>query len=1114
MRADTAHTTLKHSSLLMLVIFFLALYGLPRRAGAQQVTATINGTVTDPSGSVVPNAQVTATDMDRGTVWPAKTDAAGFYNLNDLPVGRYEVRVAASGFRTAVQTAIELQLNQVVGVNVKLVLGATTETVNVTNAAPLLQTETTDVGTVIDSRTNVSLPLASRNYLQLTLLTPGAVTVQPTGFESGQNAGQVARPEINGNRFDANSYLLDGMDNNDAGSNYVAYSPQPDAIQEFRVLTQNAPADFGNYMGGVISASIKEGTSSFHGTAFEFFRNDVLNANQWMNKLIPGDITPRQKVRWNEFGGTVGGPILNQRLFFFADYQGERFDFPSTTSVISVFTAKERTGDVSELVAAGKNIVDPKTGQPFPSNVIPQGSLSTAALAIINSKYYPTPINGALQSNANKTTAVKTDSDQGDGRLDYAASDRDHFMGRFSYSNMTNPTINSFALDYNPFNVVSTWNFVTGYTRTISTSMVNDARLGVNYVQVGQNHTSSNFSGDAGTLFSIPGLTTSFLPAMSFSGGYVSNFGTKDSVTDNYDTSVQYSDVLNWVHGKHNTRFGFQGWRIRTNGLFNSNNGQAGSFGFGTTYSGSPESDFLLGLPTSIGAGNTGSEWGQRNNVFAGFVQDDWKATERLTFNLGLRYETHTPFVEAHNREDNWDPQTGAFELPNQNGNSSALYDSYNGYGNYQPRIGFAYQVMPKTTIRASYGLSSFMEGTGLGLRLPANPPQPIAASANYSSLAYPTTTLDQGFTPIAVPAGCTTAGLQSGAPICYKGAIIYSWDKKVQPAHSNQWSLFVEHEFSPSAVAQLGYVGQSTKHLTNAQLLTQLVWDSPGVVSPSPFFADNPQYIDQVAYIFGTFAEAHQGYHALQAQMQGRLNHGLSYQLSYTWSRCMTNSQGFWGEGGQSQAPSSWWQNTYNPEGETGACYYNVKGDFTGYVIYDLPFGRGRQFGANMNKAADAVAGGWKVSVIPTFRGGFPLTLSSNGDHSGTNSFQNRPNCIAPPHVLHKQAIGNGFYGYRWFDPKSYQEPSDGYFGNCSVSSVYGPGEQNIDGSVAKIFPVTERQNVEFRAEFINAFNHTILDAPSNGGIDISNPDGGTIGQINKSEGARNIQFALKYNF
>jgi hypothetical protein len=1113
---NTAHSRLvkRHSGVRALIVFILAVCCSGSSAFAQDVTATITGIVTDPTGRIVANADIKAQDLDRGTIWPTHTNGSGFYTITQLPVGRYEVRVVSPGFRTAVESPIELQLNQVAAVNIKLVLGAANETVQVTSEAPLLQTDTTDVGTVIDARTNVSLPLASRNYLQLTLLTPGAVTVQPTGFQSGQNAGQVARPEINGNRFDANSYLLDGMDNNDAGSNYVAYSPQPDAIQEFRVLTQNAPADFGNYMGGVINASIKEGTNSFHGTAFEFFRNDVLNANQWMNKLIPGSIIPRQKLRWNEFGGTIGGPILKDRLFFFADYQGERFDFPSTTSTITVFTAKERTGDVSELVGAGKTIIDPQTGLPFPGNVIPQPRLSQAALAIVNSQYYPTPANGLLQANAFNTTAVKTDSDQGDGRIDYAATVKDHFMGRFSYSDLTNPTINSFALDYNPFNVVSNWNFVTGYTRTISPTLLNDARLGVNYVRVGQNQTTSNFSGDATSLFKIPGLTTSFLPAIGFSGGYVSNFGTKESVTDNYDTSIQYSDVVNWVRGKHSMRFGFQGWRVRTNGLFNGSNGQAGSFGFNTTYSGSPETDFLLGLPTNVGVGNLGSVWGQRNNILAGFVQDDWKVTDRLTFNLGFRYETHTPFVEANDKEVNWDPQTGIFELPGQNGNSRALYNTYNGIGNYQPRVGVAYQLMPKTTIRASYGLSSFMEGTGLGLRLPGNPPQPIAASANYSALAYPTTTLDQGFTPVAVPAGCTIAGLESAAPICYKGAIIYSWDKRVQPAQSNQWSMFVQHELSPSAIVQVGYVGQSTAHLTNAELLTQLVWDSPGVVSPSPFFAQNRPVINQLAYIFGTFAEAHQNYNALQTQMQGRLNHGLSYLLSYTWSRCMTDSQGFWGEGGQSSAPSAWWQNTYNPSGENGACYYNVKNVFTGYVIYDLPFGRGRQFGSNMSKAADAVVGGWKVNVIPTFRGGFPLTLSSNSDHSGTNSFQNRPNCIAPPHVLHKQTIGNGFYGYRWFDPASYQEPSDGTFGNCSVSSVYGPGEQNIDLSLAKTFAITEHQNIEFRSEFINAFNHVILDAPSNGGIDIANPDGGTIGQIKTSEGARNIQFALKYNF
>ena len=1114
MRAEASPVRFNFSAVLTLCILMLAICGQPLRVGAQAVTATINGTITDQTGNVVANAEVKATDVERGTVWAAKTNAQGYYNISQLPVGRYEVRVSAAGFRTAVQKLIELQLNQVSAVNVELAVGQNTETVEVTSEAPLLQTDTTDVGTVIDARTNVSLPLASRNYMQLTLLTPGAVTTQPAGFQNGKNSGETARPEINGNRFTANTYLLDGMDNSQASSNFVGYSPQPDAIQEFRVITQNASADFGNYMGGVISAAIKGGTNSYHGTAFEFFRNDILNANEWQNKLNPDNVTPRRKMRWNEFGGTLGGPIMKDKLFFFADYEAERFDFPKTTNNISVLTARERQGDVSELVAAGKAIVDPLTGLPFPNNIIPQSRLSPAALAIINSKYYPTPINGLLQANAHNTVATKTNDDQGDGRLDFAASEKDHFMGRFSYANITNPTINSFDLNYNPFNLFEAWNFVTGYTRNLSTTTLNEARLGVNYDRIGQNQISSNFTGNAGDLFHIGGLTSNILPALGFSGGYVSNFGNKNSATNYYDTSIQYADVLSWMHGRHNTRFGFQGWRIRTNGFFNSNNGEAGSIGFSSIYSGSPESNFLLGLPTSVGVGSIGPNWGQRNNILAGFVQDDWKLTRILTVNLGLRYETHTPFVEAHDKQVNWDPQTGVLELPGQDGNSRALYDSYNGYGNYQPRIGLALQVHPKTTLRASYGLSSFMEGTGLGLRLPGNPPRAVSANANYSTLAYPTTTLDQGFTPVAVPAGCTIAGLKSADPLCYKGVILYSWDKKVQPAHSNQWSLMLQQQLSPAATFQIGYVGQSTSHLTNAQLLTQKVWNAPGVVSPSPYFSQNPAVMSQLAFIFGTFAEAHQNYNALQTQLQGRLNHGMSYQLSYTWSRCMTNSQGFFGEGGQSSGPSAWWQNSYDPAGENGACYYNVKGVFTGYMIYDLPFGRGKQFGGNMSKVADEAVGGWKLSLIPTFRGGFPLTLSSNDDHSGTVSFQNRPDCIAPPRVLHKQPIGGGLFGYRWFDPKSYAEPKDGYFGSCSVSSVYGPGEQNIDASLAKIFPITERQNLEFRTEFINALNHTILDAPHNGGINTLNPDNGTIGQINTSEGARNIQFALKYNF
>ena len=323
MRAGSRLLTLKRSTVLVLSIFSLAMCLWPALGAAQEVTATINGTITDPSGSVVANAEVIATDLDRGTVWPTKTNQQGFYNLTRLPVGRYSVRVSAPGFRTAVENTPDLQLNQIAAVNIKLVVGQNNETVQVTSEAPLLQTESTEVGTVIDERANVNLPLASRNYLQLTLLTPGAVTPNPSGsgsFSSGQTTGQNERPMINGNRFTENDYVLDGMDNNQASDNFVAYSPQPDAIQEFNLISQNAPADFGNYMGGIISATIKSGTNSFHGTAFEFFRNDVLNANEWTNMLTT-PITPRAKLRWNEFGGAVGGPIIKNKLFFFADYQ-------------------------------------------------------------------------------------------------------------------------------------------------------------------------------------------------------------------------------------------------------------------------------------------------------------------------------------------------------------------------------------------------------------------------------------------------------------------------------------------------------------------------------------------------------------------------------------------------------------------------------------------------------------------------------------------------------------------------------------------------------------------------------------------------------------------------
>jgi Carboxypeptidase regulatory-like domain len=1115
MRAHAPLLRLRQSIISVLGILILAVVLGPIRGAGQEVTATINGTITDPAGSVIANADVTATDVDRGTVWTTKTNQQGFYNLTRLPVGRYIVRVSASGFRAAEETTPDLQLNQIAAVNVQLVVGKNNETVQVTSEAPLLQTESSEVSTVIDAQANVDLPLASRNYLQLTLLAPGVVSPNPLGqggFTSGQTTGQNARPEINGNRFTAVDYVIDGMDNNEMASNFIAYTPQPDAIQEFNLITQNAPADFGNYMGGIISVSTKSGTNRFHGSAFEFFRNDVLNANEWFRNL---DGLPKAKLRWNEFGAAVGGAIIKNRLFFFADYQGERFDFPTSASPFTVFTAKERTGDFSELLTLPTPVIirNPITQVPYPGNIITSG-LSPAASSIVNSSYYPAPINTNLVDNAVDLSANVTNVDQGDGRVDWAVNDRNHVFGRFSKESLVNPTTNSYLLAYNTYANAGVWNTVADYTRALTNNLLNDARLGVSYVTV--NSGTETNSVDV-SKFGIPGLPSSILPAMTFSHnqlvdgpGGQSAFGSKNSLTNQADTVIQYQDVVNWTHGKHNSQFGFQGWRIRMNGFFPGNGGVAGNFDFNGQYSGAAESDFLLGLPDTVQVGRPGPVWGQRGNIFSGFFQDDWKVTPKLTVNLGLRYENHTPWYEAQDKQVNFDPITGNLELPGQNGNSRALYNSYNGISNFQPRFGISYLLFPKTVVRAGYAMSEFMEGTGLSLRLPQNPPFSIQSQANYAGLSYPTTTLDQGFTPVSTTNPCTIQGLETADPACYSGSLLLSWDRHVQPARSNQWNVTVQRQITNTMTFQVGYVGQAARHLTVPKQLNAVYIAPDGTIGPSLFFADNQNLLAMGALPLATYSAANSNYNALQSSLDGRLNHGLSYQLSYTWSHCFTNATGFFGESGQSASQDAWFQNVYDPQADYGSCYFNVTNAFSGYAIYELPFGHGRTYGADMSKIADAVAGGWRVSAIPTFRGGFPLTLGANNP-PGTNSFGERPNCSGPPIVFGKSqplpaSLGGG---YQWFSPAPYSQPTAGY-GNCSIGSVYGPGERNIDIGLAKSFPVHEQQNVEFRAEFINALNHPLLNSPQTGlGSSL-----GIINGSNSSQGARNIQFALKYNF
>ena len=1097
--------TVLGTSLILSMVASLGLY-------AQEVTAVISGLVTDPSGRVVTGAKVTAKDVDRGTTFPTTTNDSGFYIFPRLPIGRYEVRVEHPGFHAAVRSDVLLQLNQNARVDFALTVGDVSQTVEVIAVAPALQTQTTQLGTVIDSRTNTQLPLASRNYIQLTLLAPGSVHPNPQNFTNGQTTANGARPYINGNREQANNFILDGVDNNQVSDNLVGYAPSPDAIQEFNLIEQNAAAEFGNFMGGIVSTSIKSGNNTFHGNLFEFFRNDKLNANRWNYNFIG---TPRPLLRWNQFGATLGGPILREKLFFFVDYEGERFDTPASTGSFTVLTALERQGNFSQLLAGGIQIKDPKTGIAYPNNVIPPSQLSPAAINTVTSPYYPAPLNSNLVNNQLNSQATQTNVNQGDARVDWTISEKNRLFGRYSQSYQEIPLSNSYALAYNSFNNAPTHNGVLDWTLAATPSLVNDARIGVNYVLVNNGSTGAGNLPNLNTTFGIPGVPSDILTGMSFTTNSFltgpNNSTTAIGNSDVYqlfaDTVIQYGDTVLFNKGSHTMHIGFQGFRQRVNTFYSGNNGLAGTFTFDGQYSGRGESDFMLGLSSFIGTGTNGGTWGQRANIFAAFFQDDWRLGTNVVLNLGLRYEIHTPWVEVRNRQTNFGLISGVVEQPGQNGNSRALYNTYKGIGNWQPRVGVAWTPGGgKTVIRAAYTLSQYLEGTGTNLRLTINPPFSTEHSADYTNLSYPSTTLDQGYTPITAASSCTQAGLLAASPACFKGVTLRVWDPNVRPAMSNQWNFSVQREFGSSTTAQVSYVGQRSTHLMVPSPYFQSQLLSDGTITASPYLSGNPGIKSQIGQISGTASDGNQSYNALQIVVQKRLSQGLSFQGNYTWSKCLTNSIGYYGSSGQSAPASAYWQNIYNSRAEWGPCFFDVTNNFSGYVTYDLPFGRNRKYGKNWNRALDAIAGGWQVNGLAGFHGGFPLTINAT-DASGTKSRGPRANCIAPANVFGTRNVPATLGGgYQWFSPASYAQPTSG-FGTCGVGTVRGPGLNTVDLSASKTFNFTERYNLEVRGEFLNVSNTPILNAPTRS-------IGSNLGVVNSSQGPRNIQLGMKFNF
>ena len=1157
------------------LLLVAALAGICHVGLGQEVTASITGTVTDPGGAALPGATVTATSQERGQAYVAETNDTGLYRIAQLPVGTYTVKVEKQGFASASYPAFVLTLNQVARVDIAMKVGQTSETVEVSGGAPVLETETTQVDTIINAATNDNLPLASRNYVQLTLLAPGAVSTDPSSFNSGNNTGGYGgRPLINGNREQANNFLLDGMDNNQVSDNLLGYTPAPDAIQEFNLITNNAPAEFGNFEGGIVNATIKSGTNGLHGDVWEFFRNDVLNAHNWADKLVSPAID-KAKVRWNMFGGTAGGPIIKNRLFFFADFQAQRFDVPSSSSLNTVFTAAERGGDFGAICTGGfdgsgvcndrtkvngaqvvtHQLYNPcasftapctassapaATRQPFPNNVIPAAMINPVASALFASSLYPTPINSALQHNAVNTTNSAQNVEQGDLKIDFRATQKDNISYRFTRAYQNNPSVNSQALLSNSYSTTPIYNTVGDWTRTIGNTVVNDARIGWSHITLNSGNSWASGVGQFGNTLGIGNGNPGSLPgllAINLSNTAVNSVGTQES-TQSFDDHVwQFEDGVSWNHGRHNFKFGGQLWRQIIKTFYAGNNGQLGLMDFngqftasdpasaGTTGDGG--ADFALGLDYQYGRGvSTGKTWQQSSNVIGAYMQDTWRITDRLTLNLGLRYDAHTPWVEANDQQANYNITTGAVDLAGKNGASRGLYKGFYGGRDFQPRIGFAWT--PKafgehTVIRGAFTISSYLEGTGTNLRLTLNPPYtPAEINANYSGKQLPSTDATDGIAASASAASC-----DAPAYACYARAFLRVWDPDVQPAIADQYNATVQHQFGGNTTIQVGYVGQRGTHLMVPFDYAQRTLSSNGATGDSPYFAKNlPLYsvlgdpslkdangnllstenngINEGGTVSGTKSNGTMRYNSLQAVLQKEMSHGLQYQVSYTFSKCMSDSTGYYGAWSNALSASAYWQNVYDQRSEYAPCYYDATHVLSSYAVYDLPFGRGKMLAKNVNGVVNQVIGGWAVSPILSFRTGWPMPVYGASDNSGTFGRGARADCSGIPKITKSSIPG---IGIQWFtNDGQFTNPAVGTFGNCSpqLDGLRSPHYTDVDMSLHKDFPVTERFKVQFRTDFINAFNHVQFNAPNMG-------LGSTMGQITGAQPPRNIQLAMK---
>jgi hypothetical protein len=1107
------------------LVYLLLLVTVPVRAA--EVTATLSGTVKDSTGAVLSKANVTVTNTgtnaSRGTV----TRGDGSYQFTLLPIGTYQVTVEQTGFRKYVRDGIVLNVNQNARLDVTLQVGAASQVVEVTGDVTQVDTISATLGNVETARRIVDLPLVERDAFQLGLLQAGV-------FPPDEDDGSGNPFSVSGQRSESLTFLVNGADNNDFLGNNAVVDPNPDALGEFKILTNNYEAEYGRTTGGIVNQVIKSGTNSFHGDVFEFFRNDAMNAR---NYFLPA-VTPFKR---NTFGGTLGGPIKKDQTFFFIAYQGVRRHEGEVAPILQVLSPNERKGDFSELLPQTQ-LVNPITGLNYPNNQVPVNPVIANYIA----KYLPLP---NLPNNNFVSSPIEVDrDDQGIVRVDHRIGQKDSIYGSYIIDDLSQnfpfqivngaSTGGNVPLGSGFSNSTRTQLGSISWLHTFSPTVMNEFIFAANRSATlqGVPHDTTppsalgfaNVDPDdpAGTAPPVM-LTTSF------------NLGPNpEGPTKIHDVTFHWQDSVSVTHGHHSIKFGTDIRRVRNNFDFDFDNNGVFDFGNDQNFTGNPLADFVGGFFDNFSQFSR-AIYGIRTTSWHFFGQDSWKIHSRLTLNLGLRYEYNTPMTDPHNEIQGFFPGQQSTRFPTApqgilfsgdpgTPNPGLTYPDRN---NFAPRFGFAWDMLGrgKLVMRGGFGIFYDIEDGALNLQFGGE--NPFGVVADITPAAY--SGVPQGFNTISDPYGAFgqtnefPTGGKTGSVFNQVPAISFAYEvyPHFRTPYSENVNFGFQYQVMPDTMIEADYVGSFSRKAVattdvNApvQSIMQQQFNNAGFVNPDcarplggcPDPTDPNGSPTGALALYTDLSSSTSSSNQFQFTVDKRFSHGFNIRGAYTFSHTIDDQSGF-------RYNSSVYTDPFDHGFDRGSANFDVRQRLVISGVWKLPSARGLQNGVLRH-----LLGGWETSGIASFQTGTPFTIFSNNNSSEENIFLDRADQTGPiqyfaPRSLHSfdpstancmggaVTSGNFYFNPNAFDCVNVPMFS---FGNSGRNILRGPGRNNFDLTFGRLFPLSESKTIEFRSEFFNAFNHAQFFNPDHNGFDAN------FGQITQARDPRIIQLALKFMF